>query len=115
MISWKPVQRFERAFVYLFYKIPFIVAQITPIGVLLSVLIAFGLMSKHNEITAMHSTGISTTALLFPALSFGLGAAVLLAITAEWIAPYATVQANRICLRKRKRKKLSPPATTTSG
>ena len=34
---------------FLLFKIPFIIAQILPVGILLSILITLGLMSKKNE------------------------------------------------------------------
>jgi len=40
-------------------KLPLIAVQITPIGLLLAVLITFGLMNKNNEIIALKSGGIA--------------------------------------------------------
>ena len=37
---------------YFFYQIPLIVQQIIPISVLVSIMLMFGLMNKHNEILA---------------------------------------------------------------
>lgn len=99
----------RHALFYLVYKIPFIFVQITPVGVLIAVLIAFGMMSKHNEITALHSTGISTTTLLAPTLAFGAATAFLLVFIAEVLSPQATAQANRIWLTQAKNQ---PPAET---
>ena len=53
-----------RCIVYLIYKLPFIVVQIAPVGFLLSILIALGLMSKNNEIIALKSCGIGKERLL---------------------------------------------------
>ncbi len=44
---------------YLQLKLPQIIAQITPVGILLAVLIALGLMNKNNEIIALKSGGAS--------------------------------------------------------
>ena len=44
---------FSKAFIFFFFNIPFIISQITPIGILLAVLVVFGLMSKNNEIIAL--------------------------------------------------------------
>ena len=35
---------------YFLFKIPFIIAQVLPIGLLLAVLVTFGIMSKQNEL-----------------------------------------------------------------
>ena len=50
---------FSKALSFFLYKTPFIVAQITPVGLLLAVLVVFGLMNKNNEIIALKSGGIS--------------------------------------------------------
>ncbi len=46
------------------YKTPFIVAQITPVGILLAVLIVLGVMNKNNEIVALRAGGVSVYYLL---------------------------------------------------
>ena len=92
-----------RAFIYLAYKTPFIIAQITPVGVLISVLVTFGLMSKHNELTALASSGISNSALLVPTLKFTLLIALGLISMSEFFAPLATLQANHIWLSEVKK------------
>ena len=44
---------------YLLNFVPSVLYQITPLAVLLTVLVMFGLMQKSNEITAMKATGVS--------------------------------------------------------
>ena len=43
----------SRILLFFQLKIPLIIAQITPVGILLAVLIAFGMMNKNNEIVAL--------------------------------------------------------------
>ncbi len=89
---------------FFFYNIPFIVAQILPVCVLLAVLITFGLMTKHNEILALRSAGVSVYALLRPALIIGILTTIFLFFFSEWVAPVATQKANDIWLREVKKK-----------
>jgi len=77
-------------------KIPFVIAQITPLGILLAVLIAFGLMSKNNEIIALKSSGISIYSLVRPLLGIGMLASLFLFFLAEVIVPVTMDTVNRI-------------------
>ena len=70
-----PISRLIR---YLQLKLPQIITQITPIGILLSILIAFGLMNKNNEIIALKSGGVSVYYLLRPVLSIAFFLSILL-------------------------------------
>lgn len=94
----------SRAGWYFLFNIPFIVAQILPVCVLLAVLITFGLMTKHNEILALKSSGVSVYALLRPAMTIGIITTLFLFFFSEWIAPMATQRANDIWLREVKKK-----------
>jgi len=53
-------------------KIPLIIIQIAPVGILLAVIIVFGLMNKNNEIIALKSSGVSIFYLLGPVVLIGL-------------------------------------------
>ncbi len=88
----------DRILVYLGYKLPFIVAQVFPLCLLLSVLIAFGLMNKHNEVMALRAGGIGTQRLMGPALALGFFSSILLFFIAETIVPPTMDLANRIWL-----------------
>ena len=50
---------------------PRLIYDFTPIGVLAAVLVAFGILSKHNEITAFKACGISVYRLSVPVLIAG--------------------------------------------
>jgi len=88
----------SKAISFFLFKIPFITAQITPIGLLIAVLIVFGLMNKNNEIVALKSSGASIYNLLKPVLLIGLLLSIVLFILSEIIVPIATAKANRIWL-----------------
>ena len=77
-------------------KIPLIIAQITPVGILVAVIIAFGLMNKNNEIIALKSSGVSIYYLLRPVVFIGLLLSIFIFLLSESIVPITTSKANRI-------------------
>lgn len=91
---------FSKVLVFFLFKIPFIVAQITPVGLLLSVLVVIGLMNKHNEIIALKSGGVSMYYLLKPLVAMGMLFSILLFFLAETIVPLTVGKANHIWLRE---------------
>lgn len=86
----------SKAFSYFLLKIPFIVTQITPVGILLSVLVVFGLMVKNNEMVALKSSGISVCYLLIPVLFMGFLMSIFLFTVSETVVPITMGRANRI-------------------
>lgn len=86
----------HRMFTFFIYEIPFIISQIAPVALLLAVLIAFGLMSKNNEIIALKSGGISIYYLIRPVLIIGLLFSLALVVLNEFIVPATRVKANYI-------------------
>ena len=77
-------------------RIPFIVALVAPLGLLMAVLIALGLMNRNNETIALKSGGVSIYYLLRPVLLIGLLSSVLLFFLSEIIVPIANARANSI-------------------
>ncbi|MBI9077646.1 MAG: LPS export ABC transporter permease LptG [Desulfatibacillum sp.] len=77
-------------------RIPFVVAQVFPVGVLLSALVVIGLMAKHNEIIAYASGGGSGLSLLKPVVALGILSSLFLFMFNEMIVPATAVEANRI-------------------
>lgn len=90
-----PISRVIR---YLQLKLPQIIVQITPIGILLAVLIALGLMNKRNEIIALKSGGISVYFLLRAVLTVAVLLSILLFFISEIVVPITISKANRIWL-----------------
>lgn len=82
--------------VFFALRIPFIVAQVTPVGVLLAVLIVFGLMVRNNEIVALKSGGVRISSLFKPVLVTGLTFSVLVFFFSEVLVPMTMVRANKI-------------------
>ena len=90
-----PVSRLIR---YLQLKLPLIIVQITPIGVLLAVLVALGLMNKNNEIIALKGGGGSVYFLLRAVLSIAVLLSIVLFFLSEIVVPITISKANRIWL-----------------
>jgi LPS export ABC transporter permease LptG/LPS export ABC transporter permease LptF len=61
-----------RVFTYLFFLTPQLIYDSAPISVLVAVLITFGVLTKHNEITAFKACGISVYRLAIPILTLAL-------------------------------------------
>jgi len=87
---------------YFIYKIPLIISQITPAGVLLAVLSVFGLMGRNNEIIAIKSAGISPFYLLRPVLTIGVVLSLSLFLFSEIVVPVSIARANRIAMGEKK-------------
>ena len=96
----------NRCVVYLLYKLPFIIVQIAPVGFLLSILVAMGLMSKNNEVIALKSCGIGKTLLLKPTITLGVFFCLVLFVVAEMLAPVYMVNANQIWLQEVRKKNI---------
>jgi lipopolysaccharide export system permease protein len=62
----------DRVFTYLFFLTPQLIYDSTPISVLVAVLITFGVLTKHNEITAFKACGLSVYRLSVPVLALSL-------------------------------------------
>jgi lipopolysaccharide export system permease protein len=91
---------FSKALTFFFFKTPFIVAQLLPVCILLAVLVVFGLMTRHNEIIALKSSGVNIFYLVKPVLVMGIGFSIFLFFFSEVIVPIAMEKANQIWLRE---------------
>lgn len=91
---------FSKAFSYFVLKTPFVVAQMIPVCILLSVLVVFGLMTRNYEIVALKSCGVSIYYLLWPVFVSGLLSGVVLFLFSEVVVPITMEKANRIWLRE---------------
>jgi LPS export ABC transporter permease LptG len=83
--------RMFRVFTYLFFLTPQLIFDSAPISVLVAVLITFGILTKHNEITALKASGVSLYRLAVPVL----GAALLMSGGLFAFAHYYVPDANR--------------------
>ncbi len=80
-----------RVFTYLFFWTPQVIFDSAPLSVLVAVLITFGILTKHNEITAMKASGVSLYRLGVPVLV----AALLMSGALFAFAHYYVPDANR--------------------
>jgi lipopolysaccharide export system permease protein len=85
-----------RALSYFVLKIPFIIAQIMPVGILLAVLVVFGLMNRNNEMMALRAGGISVRYLMIPVVLKAVLFTLFLFFISEEIVPVTMDKANRI-------------------
>lgn len=81
---------------FLQLKLPLIAAQIMPVGILLAVLITFGLMNKNNEIIALKCGGMSIYYFIRPIFAVGLFFTILLFLLSEIVVPVTISKANDI-------------------
>ncbi len=58
-----------KVFTYLFFLTPKLIYETLPISVLVGVLVTFGVLTKHNEVTAFKACGISVHRLAIPILA----------------------------------------------
>ncbi|MCK4389149.1 MAG: LPS export ABC transporter permease LptG [Desulfobacterales bacterium] len=86
----------SEALIFFLFRLPLIVVQVTPVGVLLAVLLVLGLMARNNEVVALQSGGISTYYLLKPLLVLGLAFGLCLFFFAEVVVPITMAKANYI-------------------
>ena len=97
---------FSSVAVFYLNSIPFILWQIMPAAILLSVLISLGMMNKHNELLALRSCGISIYSLIKPVVTLGVLFTAVLFILAEIIVPVTMTTANRIWLNEARKERL---------
>ena len=95
---------FAKAVIFFAFKVPFIISQIIPVCVLLSVLIVFCLMAKNNEIIALKSGGVSIYYMLRPVIALGFLFTLLLFFLSEAIVPVTIEKSNSIWLKDVKKK-----------
>ena len=74
---------------YLFNLAPSMVYTITPLAILISVLVTFGLLNRNSEIVAMKATGISLYRLVVPIISISAILAVCLFLFDDYYLPLA--------------------------
>lgn len=89
------------------YYLPTIFIQVTPMAVLLSSIFVLSNLNKHNEITAMKSSGISLWRILSPVLIVGFIVSIVVFVVNDRIIPTSSKIANYIRteeLEKEKRK-----------
>jgi len=85
---------FQKAAFYFLSRIP--IEQLIPASTLLSVMLVFGLMNKHNEIIALKAGGVSIYRLLKVPFILGVIFSLILLIFSEILLPIVRSDANRM-------------------
>jgi lipopolysaccharide export system permease protein len=75
---------------YFVFKIPLMVTQITPPAVIISVLLAFGLLGRRNEIIALRAAGVSLAQTSIPILVAAGAISVAALAWNESVVPYCS-------------------------
>jgi lipopolysaccharide export system permease protein len=86
----------SKILLFFMYRIPFVVSLIAPVGILLAILIVFGLMNKNNELIALRSGGVSATYLLRTVIVIAVMFSIFMFLLADRIVPATITKANRI-------------------
>ena len=81
---------------YFFFNIPMIVSMTIPVAVLVTALILFGNMSRHNEIVAMKANGISLYRTSLPVIVITGLICILAFLFSEFITPHTNRKAEHI-------------------
>jgi lipopolysaccharide export system permease protein len=87
--------RFTDIALYYLFKIPWILALIMPVSVLLATVFALGKLSKQNELTAFISSGTSLVRVALPIIVSSLLISLFVMAFGEYVVP----EANRRSLR----------------
>ncbi len=85
-LSWQVITEF------LLLSVPFTIAMTLPMAVLVAVLYAFSRLASENEITALRAGGVSTRALMLPALVAGTVVAIFMLWFNDQVLPAANHQ-----------------------
>ena len=94
----------SKALIFFTLKMPFIVAQIIPVCILLAVLVVFSLMARNNEIIAIKSSGINVYYIFKPVLIIGILLGILLFLLSDVVVPITMEKSNTIWFREVKKK-----------
>ena len=87
-------------FKYFLFKIPFIITQMIPVAVLISVIILFCQMKKGNEITAIKASGIYLLKSFSYIFFIGAFMSILMFALSETIVPILSQKSNEIWAEK---------------
>ncbi len=111
--------------VYLAYKLPQVVYDITPLNLPLAALITLGLLNRRREIMAMRAAGIPVRAAMRPVFFFALLVGAALFCMGEFVLPGSNTrqEITRVRIKQFKKnrdaavkgKKLETPGRTVSG
>ncbi len=91
---------------YVLLKTPHMTVLLTPVGIIISIIIVFGLMNKNKELLALKSSGISVFYLIKPFLVMGVVMSIFLFYIAEEIVPITMTHASNFKRMEIKKKSM---------
>jgi len=93
---------------YYLYFTPYIIILTLPVAMLLASLFSISSMSRHHELTAMKSAGISLYRILLPVFRLGLLVSLLSLALGEFVVPYTNGKKSHIYSWQIKRRLQKP-------
>ncbi|MCF8145785.1 MAG: LPS export ABC transporter permease LptG [Deltaproteobacteria bacterium] len=90
---------------YFLYKIPAITVQMLPVATLTTVIIAFSLMKRNNEITVLRACGTHVWKISQPVIVTAVFLSMAMFLLSETLVPYTSSHANRIWREEVKKEK----------
>jgi len=84
------------ALLYFLYKAPFVIVNMVPPAVIISVIILFTSMKKKNELTALQTSGLSLFTLSKTVMLGSLFLVAGMFLVSETVVPYTSSQGNKI-------------------
>jgi len=81
---------------YFAYKIPYVMIQMVPVALVLSVIVTLGLMRKNHEITAMKACGLSVIQISKPVILVSVLISFISFLFSELIVPITSSKSNEI-------------------
>ena len=88
---------------YFLNRLPEWLVLIMPVGTLLAVLFSLGSLSRHNELTAIKTSGFQLNYILVPILIFSIAVSILSGILHETVVPKTNARAEELFLVIRNR------------
>ncbi|MCB2189648.1 MAG: LPS export ABC transporter permease LptG [Deltaproteobacteria bacterium] len=82
--------------VYFIYQVPALLSLLAPLAILMGTVICLGLMSKHGEVVAVKSAGISIFRFTLPIVLIAMGLAFASALLNESVIPNTKARTNQI-------------------
>ena len=74
------------------YRIPLVIAQVTPVAVLAGTLVGLGLLARNNEFVALRSCGVSLWQVTVPLVAVGVAIGVAVFFWGETVVPASAHQ-----------------------
>jgi len=81
---------------YFLVRIPQMIPEVLPIAVLAAMLLTLGGLARHNEVTAMRASGISSAQIVAPLAGTCLVFSILVFVWSETVVPYFARRAHYI-------------------